>query len=144
MKKTLLTVLLVCLVGVVGFGQALTGRNVLSAMDQVADFIEDYTYTYYYTLNLQLYNVAGRLRDADQVAINNATNRQDITINFRNEVLFRIRISRSTTRPRGYDSIHFSDSPAGGYTMTYERYFDIGDQWEIEYIIMNIFESMGF
>ena len=142
MKKPLITIALICLIALVGFGETtspLNSRGVANAMAQIEDFLDDNSS--YYQLRLELHNVSGRVRDTDSITVRTSSNELYFIIMFRNEVLFRIWITKAATSFDESDRIFFDDSRTGGYSVRYNKSYERGDQWEIGFLFLNVFES---
>ena len=141
MYKKLALICIFFLIGSYLFADPLNSRTISNCLSQIKNFTDDYKN--YFELYMEIGNVSGLVRDNDQIVINQSNNNMDLQILFRNLVLFRIKISKTSTI-NDDDGISFQYSDRTGYRTIYRKNYDKGDAWEIEYIFRDIFNSFGF
>ncbi|MCL2128886.1 MAG: hypothetical protein FWH35_00840 [Treponema sp.] len=122
------------------FPVPLDSRNVANCLSIVRDFTDDYRS--YYNLYMEIGNVTGRVRDNNQTNIERKDNNISINILFNNEVMFRIIIEKTASKGDD-DGIDFDYSNRTGFRTIYRKSYDMGNGWDIEYILSNIFEALG-
>jgi hypothetical protein len=86
----------------------------------------------------------GRFIDSNQIEIKDSTNELFVQVFFDNTIMARINITKTNRGNEDDNGITYHYSKNLGYTIINTKNYNTGKQWEIKYVMREIFQTFGF